>query len=145
MIPPFRRNGRLPPGVHWATWEEIVERFGGNAHRLDLLAGLKRALENLQQAGCREFYLDGSFVTDKLEPADFDGCWSKVGVAPEMLDPVLLDFSHERVAQKKKYGGELFIAQSPATAERLYLEFFQRDRRDQRKGIIGIRLSEELL
>lgn len=145
MIPPFRRNGTLPPGVHWATWEEVVERFGGNAYRLDLLAGLKRALKNLQQAGCSEFYLDGSFVTDKVEPADFDGCWSKVGVEPEKLDPVLLDFSQERAAQKAKYGGELFIAQSPATFERLYLDFFQRDRRNQRKGIIGIRLSEESL
>lgn len=135
----------LPPGVHWVTWEEVVERFGGNVRRLDLLKGLRQALENLQKAGCQEFYLDGSFVTDKLEPADFDGCWNKVGVAPEKLDPVLLDFSQERAAQKAKYGGEMFIAQSPATAERLYLDFFQRDRRNQRKGIIGIRLSEELL
>ena len=75
MIPLFRRNGTLPPGVHWATWEEVVERFGGNAHRQSLLAGLKQALENLKQAGCRDFYLDGSFVTDKLEPEDFDGCF----------------------------------------------------------------------
>ena len=24
MIPPFRRNGTLPPGIHWTTWEEFI-------------------------------------------------------------------------------------------------------------------------
>ncbi len=144
MIPPFRRNGTLPPGIHWATWEEVAERFGGNAHRQALLAGLRRALDNLRQAGCREVYLGGSFVTAKAEPADFDGCWSKVSVVPEKLDPVLLDFSQERAAQKAKFGGELFIAQAPANEQHLFLGFFQRDRRNQRRGIIGIRLNEEL-
>ena len=22
MIPPFREDGSLPPGIHWASWEE---------------------------------------------------------------------------------------------------------------------------
>ncbi|MGH9833176.1 MAG: DUF6932 family protein [Blastocatellia bacterium] len=145
MIPPFRRNGTLPPGVHWTTWEEFADRFGGNQHRQDLLAGLKAALENLQQAGCQDVYIDGSFVTAKAEPQDFDGCWSKVGVDPDKLDPVLLDFSQDRAAQKAKYGGELFIAQAPANEQHVFLGFFQRDRRNQRKGIIGIKLSEEVL
>lgn len=145
MIPSFRRNGTLPPGVHWTTWEEFAERFGGNPHRQDLLVGLKAALGNLQQAGCQDVYIDGSFVTAKPEPQDFDGCWSKVGVDPDKLDPVLLDFSQDRAAQKAKYGGELFIAQSPASEQHVFLDFFQRDRRNQRKGIIGIKLSEEVL
>jgi hypothetical protein len=145
MIPSFRRNGTLPPGVHWTTWEEFAERFGGNPHRQAFLVGLKAALENLQQAGCQEVYIDGSFVTAKAEPQDFDGCWSKVGVDPDKLDPVLLDFSQDRAAQKAKYGGELFIAQAPANEQHVFLGFFQRDRRNQRKGIIGIKLSEEVL
>jgi len=145
MIPPFRRNGTLPPGVHWTTWEEFAERFGGNLHRQGLLVGLKAALENLQRAGCQDVYIDGSFVTAKAEPQDFDGCWSKIGVDPDKLDPVLLDFSQDRAAQKAKYGGELFIAQAPANEQHVFLGFFQRDRRNQRKGIIGIKLSEEVL
>ncbi len=145
MIPSFRRNGTLPPGIHWTTWEEFVHRFGGNAHRRALLMGLKAALNNLRQAGCKEAYIDGSFVTSKEEPQDFDACWSKVGVEPEKLDPVLLDFSQERAAQKAKYGGELFIAQAAASEQHVFLGFFQRDRRNQRKGIIGIELIEELL
>lgn len=29
MIPPWK-DGLLPPGIHWAAWEEIVERYGTN-------------------------------------------------------------------------------------------------------------------
>lgn len=143
MIPPFRRDGTLPPGIHWATWAECVERFGHSPHRRVLLAGLAAALENLAQAGCRIAYLDGSFVTDKAEPRDFDACWDKAGVEPDKLDPVLLDFSEERAAQRQKYGGELFIAQAPANDQHVFLGFFQRDRRNQRKGIIGLVLENQ--
>ena len=41
---------------------------------------------------------------------DFDACWEEVGVAPELLDPVLLQFDAGRVAQKARYLGELFPA-----------------------------------
>ncbi|MGH9768573.1 MAG: DUF6932 family protein, partial [Blastocatellia bacterium] len=63
MIPLLTGEGLPPPGIHWATWEEFASRFGSTAHREKLLAGLKAAMENLQQAGCREVYIDGSFVT----------------------------------------------------------------------------------
>src|SRR5436190_4168697 len=33
-------TGNLPPGVHEATWPEIVAAFGSTAWRLELLAGL---------------------------------------------------------------------------------------------------------
>lgn len=80
MIPPFDTNGNLPPGLHWATWEEIVERFGGTERRNELLAGLGRVLDALRDAGCGVAYVDGSFVTAKLRPGDFDGCWEPDGV-----------------------------------------------------------------
>ena len=75
MIPSFESGGNLPPGIHPATWSELASRFGGTAHRQSLLAGLKGALEALREAGCRRVYIDGSFVTAKVEPGDFDGCW----------------------------------------------------------------------
>ncbi len=74
-IPALDANtGNLPPGVHSATWDEIVSRFGWNAERKRLLDGLRRAFESLHAAGCRRAYLDGSFVTEKDVPGDFDGC-----------------------------------------------------------------------
>lgn len=54
MLPSFDpATGLLPPGMHAATWEEIVARYGYSPHRLALLAGLKAALDALRTAGCR--------------------------------------------------------------------------------------------
>ena len=102
MLPTFTEGGLLPPGVHWATWEEVADRYGGNDWRKELLAGLRRALENLRDAGCRTAYIDGSFATDKDTPEDFDACWEERGVDPDALDPVLLTFDRGRAAPKAR-------------------------------------------
>lgn len=119
-----------------------MARFGRTPRRLALLTGLKAALDALRAAGCSRAYIDGSFVTAKVEPADFDGCWETDGVDPNLLDPVLLMFDRGRRAQKAKYGGELFPSDWPADpAGTTYLRFFQRDRNDEAKGIIAINLG----
>ena len=145
MIPPLQpTTGNLPPGVHEATWAELVARYGSTPHRLALLSGLKAALDALRVAGCRRAYIDGSFVTAKERPADFDGCWEVDGVDLTLLDPVLMTFAQRRAAQKQKYGGELFPADWAADSHGTsFLLFFQRDRATRRsKGIIAIDLGE---
>src|ERR687887_116572 len=102
MIPPFDAAGNLPPGVHEATWDEFVGRFGTTPRRLALLAGLKAALDVLRAAGCRRAYVDGSFVTARPDPGDFDACWDTVGVDLALVDPVLKIFANRREAQKRK-------------------------------------------
>jgi hypothetical protein len=143
MIPPLTRAGLLPPGIHWATWAEFSACFGGTPHREQLLMGLKAAMDNLAQAVCRVLYIDGSFVTAKHKPNDFDACWSLQGVDASLLDPVLKDFSNERARQKEKFGGELLIAEEAADwYGRRVLDYFQRDKRTKRpKGIIAIELT----
>ena len=59
-------------------------------------------MESLRLAGCRTVYIDGSFVTNKEIPNDFDACWEEAGVAPELLDPVLLRFDAGRAEQKAR-------------------------------------------
>jgi hypothetical protein len=143
MIPPFDPlTGLLPAGVHEATWEEFVARFGWTPHRLALLAGLKAALDALRAAGCRRTYVNGSFVTAKETPGDFDGCWEVDGVDLARLDPVLKTFANLRAAQKRKYGGELFPADAPADLDGTnFLHFFQRDKRGRApKGIVALDL-----
>jgi len=51
-------------------------------------------------------WLNGSFATSKDEPGDFDACWDTDGVDLDALDPVILDLSAGRSAQKTRYGGE---------------------------------------
>ena len=140
MLPPLNKDGYLPPGVHWATWREICDTFGDNPYRDKLLAGLRAALVNLKLAGCTTVYLDGSFVTGKEIPGDFDGCWEAAGVDPAALDPVLLDVSNGRAAQKAKYLGELFPASAGSGAGQTLLEFFQSDQDGNPKGIIALDL-----
>ena len=105
MIPSFDENGLLPPGIHWASWDEFLARFGTSSWRLRLAAGVRAAIENLKGAGCGTVFVDGSFVTNKEVPNDFDACWEEAGVDPTVLDPVLLAFDPGRITQKTKYLG----------------------------------------
>ena len=132
----------LPPGIHWATLDEIEERFATNDVRRRLFNGFKNVVEALRQANCQRLYLDGSFVSAKEHPADFDGCWEPQYVIGALLDPVLLDFSNKRAAQKAKFGGEMFIATDTMQSGKTFLEFYQVDKdTGNPKGIVGIRLA----
>ena len=146
MLPDFDSSGNLPHGVHDAAWDEFHARFGTTPQRRGLLHGLREAALELKAAGCRTLYVDGSLITEKAEPGDFDACWEAVGVNAKLLDPVLLTFDHGRLAQKVKYGGELFPASSRAEATpswRTFLEFFQADKHTgERKGIVAIDLGQ---
>jgi hypothetical protein len=108
-----------------------------------LLAGLKAGLDALRRAGCRTVYVDGSFVTAKESPGDFDACWDARGVRAALLDPVLLTFENRRAAQKAKYRGEFFPAHFPAHVSGItYLEFFQIDKQTgEPKGIVALNLD----
>lgn len=104
---------------------------------------MREALAALAAAGCRAAYVDGSFVTTKQEPGDFDVCWDATGVRASLLDPVLLDFSEGRWAQKERFGGELFPADVPAEpAGTRFLDYFQRDpETGEPKGIVRVALE----
>jgi hypothetical protein len=102
MLPDFdQKTGQLPPGIHQATWDEFVTRFGTNVRRRKLIDGLKLALDSLKHAGCKTAYVDGSFVTSKERPRDFDGCWDANGVDGDLLDPELLVLNRDRIVQKR--------------------------------------------
>ncbi|PZR97227.1 MAG: hypothetical protein DLM69_09910 [Candidatus Chloroheliales bacterium] len=98
MIPPFAADGNLPPGIHWATWEEVASRFGTNHHRRRLLKGLERALKALKRANCPTVYLNGSFVTARADPSDYDVTWEMEGFDVTKLDPVFSDFDRDCAA-----------------------------------------------
>jgi hypothetical protein len=144
VIPDFDASGNLPAGIHDTTWNELATRYGTTDHRQRLLDGLRRALESLRDAGCARVYVNGSFVTDKDEPGDFDACWEAANVDSQLLDPVLLDFSDRRRAQKARFGGELFPAEVPADrAGTRFLDYFQQDKTTgARKGIVALNLKD---
>jgi hypothetical protein len=141
VIPEFDENGNLPPGVHFCEWEEFNEKFGTNYKRERMIEGLLLAMTQLKAAGCRTIYINGSFVTSEPDPNDFDACYDRETVDMDDLRvnaPRL--FNHyDRNAQKAKYRGEIFPSDQPVGnyGENSF-EFFQKDRRQRKKGIIAI-------
>jgi len=134
----------LPPGIHLSTLSEIENAFATNPHRRKLYKGLIAAAKALKDAGCNYLFIDGSYVTGKPRPGDYDGCWDPSGVNRNLLDPVLLDFSNSRQNQKNKYLGELFPFNATAKPGRVFLEFFQEEKfSGKKKGILAIDLKSE--
>jgi hypothetical protein len=131
----------LPPGIHWADLKEVAARFARGHQRRWLFDGIQRATAALHYAGCERIYLNGSYVTEKDFPLDYDGCWDPTNVNPARLDPVFLDFTNRRAAQKQKYRGEMFVLGSGDSTSS-FLEFFQTEKATGgRKGIVGIDLT----
>ncbi|HBE18279.1 MAG TPA: hypothetical protein DEG17_16150 [Cyanobacteria bacterium UBA11149] len=147
MIPEFDENGNLPPGVHFCEWEEFNERFNTNLKRRNMIYGLQLAMTQLKAAGCRTIYINGSFVTIEPDPNDFDACYDRETVDMDNLRvnaPRLFNY-YDRDAQKAKYRGEIFPADQPVgNYGDNSFEFFQKDRKQRKKGIIAINLMEWL-
>ncbi len=140
-IPDFDKDGNLSPGIHWTLWEEFIQRFGWNAYRQKLIEKLKTALDVLKVANCETVYVDGSFVTAKNLPGDYDCCWDTYGVDLNKVDPILLMLD-DRTILKAKYGGDIFPAGiKEARSGLVFLEFFQVDKQTgNKKGIIALDL-----
>ena len=73
---------------------------------------------------------------------DFDACWDTDEVDLDALDPLLLDLSNHRAAQKARFGGELFPNVIESQSGLSFAEFFQNERDTSRKGIVVIHLSK---
>ena len=146
VIPEFDGDGLLPAGVHRVTWGEVSQRFATNPRRMGILAGMRQAITNLSAAGCKRVWIDGSFVTVKRLPGDWDGCWDPVGVDPNKLDPAFLDPTPTgRQIVKTKYLADLFpssIRVAGSGSLLAFVDFFQIDKVTSRpKGILLLELN----
>lgn len=137
----------LPPGIHMADLSDVSAAFATNPWRRELHDGLVDACGRLRRAGCPTVYLDGSFISGKPKPGDFDACWDPNGVDPAKLDGVFLRFENGRAAQKAAFKGEFFPSSMLCSdVGATFVEFFQQDRfTGQQKGIIAISLTADPL
>ena len=145
MIPSFDTDDNLPAGIHLTDLATFSVVFGISAHRTRLINGLAAAIVLLRQAGCQRIFIDGSFVTRKTVPNDYDVAWELSGVDLPLLkrvEPLFFDFANFRAAQKAKFYGEFFPASTSADrAGRTFLEFFQIDKNTGNpKGIVALDL-----
>ena len=145
-IPTFDANGNLPPGVHKATLSEIQAKLAWNAKREELVEGFAQAIRNLADAGVKRVWIGGSFVSEKEEPNDIDGCWDdRPGpIDVSKLDDVFLDTRPPRERMKNKYGVDFLIARlrlgDREARGGTVLNFFQKDRNGNAKGVLLIEL-----
>lgn len=135
----------LPPGIHPATVAEIEATFAYNQRRRALLKGLVDACVSLATAGCRILFLDGSYVSAKPIPGDYDACWEPDGVDFAKLDPIFGDFDDGRTRQKARFGGEFFPSTMIETSiGGIFVEFFQVDRfTGKPKGVLSVSIETD--
>ena len=73
MIPGFDDLGCLPPGVHQASLDEIDARFGTQSElRRVQMESVRWMVDLAARADVQRIVLNGSFVTDIIEPNDVD-------------------------------------------------------------------------
>jgi hypothetical protein len=109
----LRSDGILEPGVHPATYEEILVFFGQTPSRRALALKLGRLIQVARRCGIAlEIYVDGSFVTSKAEPEDIDVI---VGLEDLPERPNALDVRERtmRVRKLHKCGCELHVFAFP--------------------------------
>ena len=131
MIPDFDDDGYLPPGVHPTDMEEFSSRFGHQSEIRRAQAESVRWLVDIaRRAGVLRLIVNGSFVTDVLEPND--------------VDCVLLideDFPNDSDAESELLAGlpflEIQLVQKQAFAV-LVEEVFATDRLQRPKGMVEV-------
>lgn len=138
MIPEFDNHGYLPAGIYKSTLKELRKRYAYNALRMRLFQGLEALVYELRASNCATLYVDGSYITNKAEPEDYDAVWELAGVN-NTIDSTLRDGTIEQI--KRKYFGDVFC-RMPEIFGRDHLEFFQTDRTGIAKGIIKIDLRK---
>ena len=122
---------------------DIEARFALTAERRAIFHRFEAWTQHMHLAGCRTIYLDGSFITNKVEPGDYDACFDPSGIDGSKLDPCLLFRSiSDPDTVKQKYGGDIRIDYAlPAGTILRYVQFFQSDSRQggRRKGIVKVK------
>jgi hypothetical protein len=129
----------MPPGIHTVTLAEVKDKFAYNAKRIALFAGLNRVVGILSEAKCPEVFLDGSYITQKEEPGDYDLCFEPTGLQPTEPLRALLAAKENR---KAEYLGDIFARLPEPPYHHDHVTDWQKDGRndDVIKGILRINL-----
>jgi hypothetical protein len=131
MIPDCNDDGYLPAGIHPATLDEIADRFGRESElRQVQMESLRWLVDLARRAGVQRIVVNGSFVTDKLEPNDVD-CVLLIGP----------DFPHDAAAEMELLAGLPFINMElvdPEAFRQFTERTFASDRNLVPKGMVEV-------
>ena len=130
MIPPFDDSGCLPPGLHGAALAEIEARF---ARQSDLrrvqMESVRWMIDLAVRAGVQRIVLNGSFVTDIMEPNDVD--------CVLLFEPGKGDRAARRELRKGLPFLDIAVVRARAFDEYVY-SVFAADRTGAPKGMVEV-------
>ena len=130
MIPPFDESGFLPPGVHPATLDEVQARFGRQSElRRVQMESDRWMVELAVRAGVQRIVLNGTFVTDIMEPNDVD--------CVLLFEPGMGNRAARRELRKGLPFLDLVVVRKRAFDEYVH-SVFAADRSGERKGMIEV-------
>jgi len=143
-LPALSSNGFLPPGVHAATLDEVIDRFGTATPRRQVLGERLEALLRAAQATgkLQRAFLWGSFVSDVPFPRDLDvfllmqaGFDQEFALLPLPQREV---FAHERA--RLRFEADVFWATEAIGTEELlaWLSVYQLSREMIPRGIVEV-------
>ena len=147
-LPPFRSDNWLPEGHHTTDWAEIIRVFGGEpgSKRAQVLANLLEWRDSVRAKGLAGLLiLDGSFISSKPEPGDFD----TIFVLDEGMESVLAQDVEAAlfvnyVYCKQRGWGDIFMYSEAAVRKfplMCRLDDFDHDKViKQPKGVVEVRL-----
>lgn len=137
MIPQFNETGYLPEGIHKATLNEIKHRLGSHSlRRKELFVGLQSLIRLLRKnkGSIKRFLLDGSYVTAKETPEDFD-CILIVKKNFNFDSPL----AKQLQAAKILFNAHLFtFMEEDVTQHRRLINLFGHDRDRKQKGLVEV-------
>lgn len=147
-LPSFRNNQWLPEGHHAAEWEEIVTVFGGEpgSKRAQVLTNLLEWRDSVRAKGLAGLLiLDGSFISAKLEPGDFDTIFvMEEGMESILAQDVEAALLVNYVYCKQRGWGDIFMFSESAVRRfplMCRLDGFDHDKvTKEPKGVVEVRL-----
>src|SRR6185369_996745 len=143
LLPEFDNKGDLPNGVHPATLDAVVERFGyGTPQREDVTSRLVHIYDIAHRTGKLErFVLFGSYVTSKPAPGDIDIILIMRDDfrEPDHTEELLPVLDHQR-AQSELGASVFWIRSSSILLESVdqFVAHWQTKRDLTRRGIVEI-------
>ena len=145
-LPEFRPDGWLLEGHHAASWEEIAARFGGEpgSRRAAILSSLLAWRDEARANGLAGLVvLNGSFISDKDAPGDFDLFFLYDEAAEARIEA---DFEARALTQYQScramgFLGDVFAL--PASLGRISpllggTDMYDTDRRGKQKGVVEV-------
>lgn len=146
LIPNYRDDGWLPLGHYNLSWDEITEKFSGKPGSLrnNLMQELIKWRDELRENNIYgTLLLDGSFISNKEEPSDFDAMF----IYDENIETLFISspelYRLVKIEECKKRGFDLFalpLSLKEKSPLLFGLDLFDKDKNGIPKGVVEVKI-----